>query len=717
MRSAVGLLRRQPHGRVRGRGPGALAALQRLTTNDVGAARGRARSSTRSSATRTAASSTTSPSIGSATERYMITVNAGNIDKDWAHVTERRRRRRRAGATSRRTPGSSRCRGRRPRRSSAASPTCDVTRDRLLPLRARQGRRASPTLISRTGYTGEDGFELYVARRRRPSGCGTRCWRRAAPTAWRRSASARATRCGSRCATRSTATTSTTRRIRSRPASAGSSSPPRASSSAARRIEQRARGRGPAAPAGRHRDGRRARWRVTAIRSSKDGARGRRGDVGLVRPVGRQLHRDGLRRRRRTPPSAPSSGVEIRGQVKRARVVKHAVPSVARSRKAEREEIMANVPADLRYTREHEWAKQDGDRVRVGITALRAGAARRRRLRRAAEGRRQGDGAARPSASSSRSRRCPICSRRSSGEVVEVNGELAQKPEIVNQDPYGTRLDDRGHAAEPERVGPAPHAAQYEQFIARGRPLMRYLAQHAQNEQQQMLGAIGAARSRTCSSRSRPRRGWRGRSALPPALAETDLVRHMRGAGRDATRTPTRTRASSAPALYDHYVPSPINHLILRGEFFTAYTPYQPEASQGTLRTIYEYQTMIAELTGMDVANASIYDGASSLAEAALMAALGHGPQRDRAGRAASIRSTGASPRPTCDGPGLQAARRARAGRASPTSTPRASVVGAQDGRAGRADAELLRLPRGRRRRGRDRARGRRPAGGRQPIR
>ena len=147
---------------------------------------------------------------------------------------------------------------------------------------------------------------------------------------------------------------------------------------------------------------------------------------------------------------------------------------------------------------------------------------------------------------------------------------------------------------------------------------MRYLPT-TPREQKEMLEKIGAGSIEDLLVRVPAKARLSRPLALAPALAEMDLIRHMR------TLAAKNADADSAICFlgggsYDHYVPSPINHLVLRGEFFTAYTPYQPEASQGTLRTIFEYQTMIAELTGMDVANASIYDGASSLAEAALMA-------------------------------------------------------------------------------------------------
>lgn len=106
---------------------------------------------------------------------------------------------------------------------------------------------------------------------------------------------------------------------------------------------------------------------------------------------------------------------------------------------------------------------------------------------------------------------------------------------------------------------------------------------------------------------------------IPAGLAEQDLVRHVRSlAGRTAHAGEYLTFLGAG--AYEHYVPSFVDHLLQRSEFSTAYTPYQPEISQGTLTAIYEYQTMVCELTAMDVANASMYDGASAMAEAALMA-------------------------------------------------------------------------------------------------
>jgi glycine dehydrogenase subunit 1 len=104
----------------------------------------------------------------------------------------------------------------------------------------------------------------------------------------------------------------------------------------------------------------------------------------------------------------------------------------------------------------------------------------------------------------------------------------------------------------------------------------------------------------------------------PAALSEIEL---LAGFERLAERNPAARRTSFLGAgAYQHYIPTIVDHIISRSEFFTAYTPYQPEISQGTLQAIFEFQTLVCQLTGMEVANASMYDGSTALAEAVLMA-------------------------------------------------------------------------------------------------
>ncbi|MBA2520461.1 MAG: aminomethyl-transferring glycine dehydrogenase subunit GcvPA [Chloroflexia bacterium] len=106
---------------------------------------------------------------------------------------------------------------------------------------------------------------------------------------------------------------------------------------------------------------------------------------------------------------------------------------------------------------------------------------------------------------------------------------------------------------------------------------------------------------------------------LPPALTEMEASARL-AALAARNQAPTNGNVFLGAGSYHHYVPATVGQILARGEFYTAYTPYQPEVAQGTLQVIYEFQSMVADLVGMDVANASMYDGATALAEAALMA-------------------------------------------------------------------------------------------------
>lgn len=146
---------------------------------------------------------------------------------------------------------------------------------------------------------------------------------------------------------------------------------------------------------------------------------------------------------------------------------------------------------------------------------------------------------------------------------------------------------------------------------------MRYLP-HTAEEIETMLALAGRGSIDELFQTIPESARFRGELDLPPALSEASLMRHMQSLAE-------RNRGAAMLSflgcgMYAHHIPPAVDQLLLRSEFYTAYTPYQPEVAQGTLLAIWEFQTMVSELYGLPLSNASLYDGASAAAEGVLMA-------------------------------------------------------------------------------------------------
>ena len=147
---------------------------------------------------------------------------------------------------------------------------------------------------------------------------------------------------------------------------------------------------------------------------------------------------------------------------------------------------------------------------------------------------------------------------------------------------------------------------------------------HTEDDAREMLAAVGVATIDDLFDEIPPGLRADALAGMPPALSEMEITRLMH---ERAALDGVWLNFIGAGA-YEHHIPAAVWQIAARGEFYSAYTPYQAEASQGTLQVLYEYQSMMAALTALDVSNASLYDGASALAEAVLMAVRAHQSSR-----------------------------------------------------------------------------------------
>ena len=141
---------------------------------------------------------------------------------------------------------------------------------------------------------------------------------------------------------------------------------------------------------------------------------------------------------------------------------------------------------------------------------------------------------------------------------------------------------------------------------------------NTKNDQRRMLGSIGAANVSELFEQIPESIRFNGKIKLPKPMSEIELRRHFYNLASE-NKGADACASFLGAGIYDHYIPSTVPAVLGRSEFYTSYTPYQAEISQGTLQAIFEFQSLICNLTGMEVANASLYDGATAVAEAALM--------------------------------------------------------------------------------------------------
>src|SRR6478752_8304983 len=140
---------------------------------------------------------------------------------------------------------------------------------------------------------------------------------------------------------------------------------------------------------------------------------------------------------------------------------------------------------------------------------------------------------------------------------------------------------------------------------------------HTTEDREEMLAAVGVADIEELFE-AIPENVRFPELDLPPALTEMEAAQRMQAlAGENLAAS--QGKSFLGAGSYAHFIPATVGQILARGEFYTAYTPYQPEVAQGTLQVIYEFQSMVAALFDMDVANASMYDGATAMAEGALI--------------------------------------------------------------------------------------------------